>query len=971
MKNLIIGLLTVFSAAALILLVSPRDTETKYESRKVQMSQKAGFHGSVEWIHARRANGETGVVDLQDVENAKSQIASLRNKRSSLGISWTEIGPNNIGGRTRAIVIDKDNPDIMYASGVSGGLWKSTSGGSSWKQVKYSGDAETNDIPNLAIASMCQAANGDIYFGTGEGHYKGNGTGGRGIEGAGIWKSTDGEIFNRLSSTWSDSDSKQVFSYVNKLAADPNDANRIFAATNRGLRLTEDGGQTWINPVLSTSGLALNFTAGDVKISSDGNIVITTLNGQGYVSHDGGASGTFINISGSGSDQLGVAARHEFGIAPTDGNYIYCQASKVDGSLLNVYRSTDGGLTWSIIGPGGSDEFNPLGDQGTYDNVIAVFPDNKNEIILGGQLSVWKWSEDDGWRVRTFSVLDLEDIFYVHADQHEIKFHPNNPDIVYVGSDGGIHRSLDRGITWQTLNKNFNITQFYGIGYSPTNEVIGGTQDNGTLYMDPDQIITGGTEHHYIEVTGGDGGYSEISQLNPNVVFSTVYYGQLYRSEERGAPETSFPFYNLRLSTAVSPGNPDVGNNFITPIALWESFNDENSKDTIDVGFLSDVDAGTEILIASETAEDLYMNYTTTESYSEGDSIQVVDTYQSMLAVGFNGSVWATRDPVNFKKEPNWLPIAKGIGNVETLNWSEDGNHLFIANQGGELYRISNFHNAYEDSLMDADNSGYALTKTKIASFPRFITGIAIDPNNADNVLLTLGQFGYSDYIYYSTEATTATETTGAGTFSSKQGNLPQMPVYTGLIIWNDSDKVLIGTEYGIWGTDNISAVSPSWTDENNVAGENDAAADYVPVYMLRQQTKPNGWIAEINSDSGIRNHGHIWAGTHGRGIFKTTLYEGPVGIKPDPEITSEPLLELYPNPSSDYANINFSLNQATNVSVYVFDMQGKIVEHMKLDNLNAGNHHHSFSVQNLKSGIYIVKLDAGDYQKLSKIVVE
>ncbi len=966
MKNLIIGLLTVFSAAALILMVLPGDTETKYEGREVQMSQKAGFQGAVDWIHERRANGETGTVDLRDVEKAKAQIASVQNKRSALGISWSNIGPSNIGGRSRAIIIDKDNPDIMYASGVSGGLWKSTTAGGSWVQIKYSGDGETNDIPNLAIASMCQAANGDIYFGTGEGHYKGYGTGSRGIEGAGIWKSTDGETFTRISSTWSDAESKEIFIYVNKMAADPNDANRIFAATIKGLRLTEDGGGNWVNPVTLTSGTPINFSAGDVKISTDGNIVITTLNGLAYVSHDAGAVGTFTKVSGNGETQIGIAARLEFGIAPSDGNYIYCQASKSDGTLLNIYRSTDGGLNWSIIGPGGSDEFNPLGDQGTYDNVIAVFPDNKNEIILGGQLSIWKWAEDDGWRVRTFSSLDLNSLYYVHADQHEIKFHPTNPDIVYVGSDGGIHRSLNRGITWQTLNKNFNVTQFYGIGFSPTNEVIGGTQDNGTLYLDPDQIISGGTQYPYAEVTGGDGGYADISQLNPNVVFSTIYYGQLFRSEERGAAETAFPFYNVRLSIAVAPGNPASGNNFITPIALWESFNDENSKDTIDIGFLSDVESGTDLLIASETADDLYMNYTTDQNYSEGDSIKAVDIYQAALAVGFNGSVWGTRDPVNFKVAPNWVPVAQSIGNVETLNWSEDGNHLYIANQNGELFRVSNFNNAYTDSLMDVqDTTACVLTKARIARFSgHFITGIAIDPNNADNVLVTLGEYGNSDYVFYSTEATTATETSGLGTFSSKQGDLPQMPTYTGLIIWEDGNKVLVGTEYGIWGTDNISAANPSWTDENN-------GADYVPVYMLRQQTHPNGWIDETNRDSGIRNHGHIWAGTHGRGIFKTTDFQGPVGIKPDAEITSESLLELYPNPSTDFANINFSLNNPANVSIYVFDMQGRIVKHMKLDQLNAGNHHHEFSVQNLKAGIYVVKLDAGEYQKLSKIVVK
>jgi hypothetical protein len=927
------------------------------------LTEKAGFHGAVNWTHNRRANQLTGTVDIKDVEKAQAQISAIRNQKNGMGIEWEHMGPTNIGGRTRAIVIDKDNPNVMYVGGVAGGLWKSTTGGLSWTQIRYQVDNESG-IPNLAIASMCQAPNGDIYFGTGEGHYRGFGTGKRGMEGAGIWKSTDGETFTRLASTWADAESKDVFSFVNKMAADPTNANRIFAATVRGLRLSEDGGQTWINPVSTTSGVPVTFSAGDVKVSSDGTIVITSLNGQGYVSHSSGADGTFTKISGSGENQLATGARLEFGIAPSDKNYIYCQASKSDGSLLNIYRSTDGGNNWTIIGPGGSDEFNPLGDQGTYDNVIAVFPDNKNEIVVGGQLSVWKWSEADGWSLRTISG-PITSPYYVHADQHEIVFHPENPSIVFVGSDGGIHRSLDRGLTWQTLNKYLNITQFYGIGFSPTNELIGGTQDNGTLYMDPDQIVSGGTSHHYVEVSSGDGGYAEISQLNPNIVFSTVYYGTLYRSEERGAENTISMPYNNRLFSAVAPGDPASGNNFVTPIALWESFYDINSTDTIvfPIGF--NVPADTSFLIESDNVEGQYMNFTPETAMSEGDTIRIIDHYQAALAVGFNGSVWATRDPLNFKIIPNWVPVADTIGNVETLTWSEDGNHLFFANQGGELYRISNFNNAYTDSLMDCERESYVLTTTRIARFSgRIITGIAVDPNNADNVLITLGNYGNTDFVYYSSEATTATETSSAGTFESKQGDLPEMPAYSAVIVWNDYKKVLVGTEYGIWGTTDITAANPSWTDENN-------GADYAQVYMIRQQTKSNGWVEESNRDSGVRNHGYIWAGTHGRGIFRTSMFEGPVGIEPEHEVLSGNQLVLYPNPSNEMTNLSFNMNKGGDASIYIFDMQGRIVKHERLNDLYPGAHNHTINVSSFSKGMYIVKLNVNNESFISRIIVE
>lgn len=962
-------MLAIVSTGALLWIVLPSDTESQYIARESKIGEKKGFRGSVEWTNQRRVNQETGIVDAKDIVKAHSQISALKSSKASLGLDWKNMGPTNIGGRTRALLIDNNDATIMYAGGVSGGLWKSTTSGGSWTQINYTGDSETNDIPNLAIASICQTIDGDIYFGTGEGHYKGTGEGSRGIEGAGIWKSTDGETFTRISSTWNDATSKETFSYVNKLAADPNNNNRIFAATIKGIRLTEDGGETWTNPVTTPSGVPITSSCGNIKISTDGDVLIADLNKYGYLSHEGGAIGTWENISGSGDNQLGVGARLEFAIAPSDPNYIYCQAAKgSDGSLLNVYRSTDGGYNWDIIGYGGSEEFNPLGEQGTYDNTIAVFPDNKNEIILGGQFSIWKWSNTEGWHVRTFWSLDPSNVLYVHADQHEIIFDPNDSNIVYVGSDGGIHRSLNRGITWQTLNKNYNVTQFYGIGYSPTNELIGGTQDNGTVYMDPDVAVTGGTQHHYTEVTGGDGGTTAISQLNPNIIFSTIYFGQLFRSEERGAEETMVSFYSTRLSAAVSPGDEESGNNFITPIALWESFNDVNSLDTIKYVNSSNIPLGTEILVESESVSDRYIDYTTTQSYVEGDTILVVDTYQAMLAVGFNGSVWITREPLNFKQDPAvWFPVADTIGKVETLAWSKDGNNLYFANTSGVVYRVSGFNNAYTDSTIDCSvESSCVLTTTKIAQFNgRFVTDVAVDPSNADNVIVTLGQFGNSDYVYYSSEGTTATETSGLGTFTSIQGNLPQMPVYTAVVVWNDSNKIIVGTEYGVFATENISANSTTWTDENN-------NFDYVPVYDLQQQTFPNGWISEINKPSGIRNHGYIWAGTHGRGIFQCSTFEGPVGIKQNEEIATDDMnINLFPNPATDIATINFELDVHSNVSVMIFDMQGRMVNNFNYDNLSAGSHNKTISVSNMKHGTYIVKLVSNNNEQYSKIVVE
>ncbi|MEZ5045447.1 MAG: sialidase family protein [Chitinophagaceae bacterium] len=110
---------------------------------------------------------------------------------------WEERGPNNIGGRTRALIYDKNIPNKLFMGGSSGGLWTSTNNGNTWSKVE-----NTDMTSAISICSITQAANGDIYYGTGEGHYSSTGNFGGGQLGEGIWKSTDGGVsFTHLNST--------------------------------------------------------------------------------------------------------------------------------------------------------------------------------------------------------------------------------------------------------------------------------------------------------------------------------------------------------------------------------------------------------------------------------------------------------------------------------------------------------------------------------------------------------------------------------------------------------------------------------------------------------------------------------------------------------------------------------------------------------------------------------------------------
>lgn len=984
MRKLIFGLLVtvlvVFGSIFFIKTIS--EVEQKYTPRSTEQStvHKPTVEGAAQWLAERRANLETGEVDIRDVNRAMQQIAELRRTKGGIGLQWEYMGPDNTGGRTRAILIDPENPNIIYAGGVSGGLWKSETAGGSWRQIIYEGDEYTDGIPNLNISNICMTVNGDIYFGTGEGFYKGQGTGTRGFDGAGIWKSTDGENFYRLPSTWSES-GNNTFNFVQKLAAHPTIPDKVFAASNRGLQITEDGGETWYNPVLNVAQQPINDFAGDVKLCSNGEVVITKVGAHVYVSHEGGKTGTFERVSGTGDGQIPTAARTEFAIAPSNANYIYAQSSQANGQLQNVYRSRDGGYTWDIIGPGGSIEFNPLGDQGTFNNTIHVYPDDKDRLILGGQYSLWTWGKTEGWNTRTFWNLPKNNVRYVHADQHEIRFHPTNPDIIYVGSDGGISRSLDGGITWHNRNKFYGITQFYAIGFGPRGSIIGGTQDNGTLYWDYKKPPTQGTRYEYQEVAGGDGGKSEISQINPDFLFATIYFGNLYRTEHRGEQQM-VPFYNSRLLNNVSVGNQADGHPFITPIALWESFYDENSIDYVHYSPTFDIEAGAVIQVESNISG-IFYDYELTEDITPEDTITVHDTYQSRLAVGFRGSVWMTSKPMNLREPANWLPVLNFEDNgsdtywvAQHMDWSADGDILYVAANsvsggflsGSALYRIKGFNQHRADTTRDFVRDSYALEHAMIARFNnRIITGIAIDPEFAGNVVVTLGNYGATNFVYHSTSANVdPAVSSGHGNFVSKQGNLPQMPVYDALILWNDSKKVIVGTEFGVYSTTDITAANPSWYDENETF-------DYVATYHLRQQYHRNGWIHEINRDSGVRNHGHVWAGTHGRGIFRTKQFAGPVNIEP---ITVEDRIEqsnisTFPNPAVDNVNLVITLENSADVQIQIFDLQGKVVRGLQYGNLPKGKSTKQVNISDFNAGVYVVRMRADNEMHTTRFIVQ
>jgi len=308
------------------------------------------------------------------------------------------------------------------------------------------------------------------------------------------------------------------------------------------------------------------------------------------------------------------------------------------------------------------------------------------------------------------------------------------------------------------------------------------------------------------------------------------------------------------------------------------------------------------------------------------------------------------------------------------MAYSNDGNVLFLA-AGSTVYRISGIlsikaGDASTDPGTPLPVPPPGIVSTTI-SIPgsQIVTGITVDANDANNVVVTLGNYGSTNYVYRSTNAL------GAATFTSIQNALPQMPVYDAVIDKTNPNLIIIGTEYGVYGTDNGLDPVPGnvvWTEENNGMAR-------VPTYMVSQQ-----WLNN-STCTGVINSGVIYIGTHGRGILKCNTFADtpatPVSIcnvggltgidKTLPGHNNLSALKVYPNPLlNGKGNISFNLDRGADVTIRIFDLRGKVVETIDMGKQTAGAHKVIIDSNSLSAGTYFVSLTAGKFRKAAKFVV-
>ena len=676
------------------------------------------------------------------------------NRNTDALMEWESTGAN-MGGRTRAVMFDPNDPDNkkVWAGGVTGGLWYTndiTNTTENWIPI---GDFWSN----LAISCIAYDPNNTqtYYVGTGEAQtartiYRAS----SGI-GAGIFTTDDG------GQTWGLMPSTSEFDYITDIAVkDENGTSVIYACVASGYYMGEqhlsepsdgvfrsdEGGETWeqVLPVIEGTSSGKPYTPADIEITSSGRIFVGTMEnidgdgGATILYSDSGLPGSwtvynYYNDLISNESYYKIPARTLIASSPSDPNVVYAQFAAGYNNGFVYYRgrymakSGDGGENWSQINI-------PNEDWSTlawHAFVLKVDPVHPNIVYTGG-LDLYRsstggnsWSRISDWVLMYYGGGDE----YVHADQHSINFQPGSSTTAVFSCDGGVFLTNTANLSQPVFierNQGYNTLQFYTGCIKPTSfsqHFIGGLQDNGTLLhtgepLDIDDMID-----------GGDGAFCFWDENQANIYITSVYNNS-YTSWSGGSQADNF---GGSSGTFISPADYDYNENILYSNAV--SFFGGNSN---------------KLLRASEIPFNVVTNMIN-------------------LGTGINVPFSA----ISYSKY--------SVAGTSTL---------FVGSSAGHLYKVTNAQSSSETAEIGS------------SAFPTAnISCIAIGEDE-DNLLVTFSNYGVSS-VWLTTD--------GGENWIEKETNLPDMPIRWAIFHPENNGQVLLATEIGIWWTNMLNEINTYW----------------------------------------------------------------------------------------------------------------------------------------------------------------
>jgi hypothetical protein len=894
-----------------------RSAESPHASKEMKDSRWSFFQRLLRDPATGEIPADIRQKELEYARTLPHSSYALYKGLAAASVAWQEAGPNDVGGRTRALVVDVANSNTILAGGVSGGIWKSTDNGASWV-------LKNSPTHSLSVTSLAQdtraGSTGTWYYATGE--FVGNSASDRGymavFRGTGIYKSTDnGESWNvlptteALPTTWN-----SAYNYVSRIVVSPTTGSVYAASNGSGIFRSTDGGS---NFSLVLGGPNDHYYC-DVAVTSAGTLV-ASLSEYGYNTNPAWNPGIYRSTN-NGDNWSNITpttfpAAHERTVvatAPSDADVVYTLTNtgalvggKEDIRFHKITISSGASVDRSANLPdyGGTGNFNT---QGNYNMVVAVKPDDPNFVILGvtnlfrstdgfattPSDEYYTWIGGYHWDSNKWMYPNQ------HADQHVIAFDPADPKKMWCGHDGGLSYTTDittvstsaTDFPWVDKNKGYNVTQFYTVAIpdnAGNNRLMGGTQDNGTPFFIRTTTTTASTD-----ISTGDGAYAYFgdsyaytsSQLGR--VLRLSYYGN-------GNPQIASNWSDITPTAAanqlfINPFAVDPSNEnymyYMTQTGIWRN---SQLNNTTDIPFYTN---------GTNYGWSLLSNLTVPAGYSI--TTLAVSRQNSASVLYYGASPDAGTDPARIYR----------LGNATSAT-------------DGEVECI----------LPASSNGGY-------------VHHIAINPANADEILVVLSNYRIVG-LYHSSD--------GGQNFTAVEGNLvgtsnngPSLRSAT-ILPLTATTIYFLGTSTGVYSTNLLDGSSTIWSQDG---------ADEIGNVVVED-------ITSRTSDYKVA------AGTHGRGIFIATYSPSGVGDENSDKLPDAFLLsQNYPNPFNPATTIEYVLPAAQHVVLKVYDMLGKEVDQIVNADEPAGAHKIQYQPQSLASGVYVYMINAGPYHDAKKFVL-
>ncbi|MCL2510708.1 MAG: T9SS type A sorting domain-containing protein [Bacteroidales bacterium] len=936
-------------------------------------------------------------------------------KRGSTNLFWDSHGPIDRSGLITSVVHNSSDSKIVYVGAAHNGVWKSTDGTAIWNQIPVENDK------NLYVTCLAldEAANA-VYAGTG-GEFAGQG----------IYRAEGNGALKLMPGT-------EGWGTIYKIAVS---GNRVYAATHSGLMCYSGGAWKVCTGTDATGGsVTLNRPVKDISINKSGLIIIAGTNSKNYLIDcyisKTGAPDDFedpeVDKELLAKDKLsGNAFNISVTTSPVNDNVLYVVASRdfgqnFEGKVYRAFISEDKGNTWEVIleGFASTSFIDPLEGNGKNLNTVYADPIDPYTIYIVSR-NIWKGTRhsghfDFGLSAISYSIgLPESHPLYLHSNIRALDFFWAYGDLVrgaYVATDGGVYRvSMEitphSYLTWAYPAHRFlPIGSYNFIGTNGKNTVLGtptlGVQAMDTLRNFPTSAryiwdIEPGTSQYLSE---GRGGACAVSSINEDFYIysqSFLYIGSNNQLVSTGSVfrrtvDNGITFQPLR--SLAEPGTFNANTiewfsgtmlgsiTYDVPIAMWESFDFDNTPDT--VWFKADNEKnfidGDQTIFAPSKNAGYPIAYPAPAGFASGDSIQVPDPVQNKFFIGLGNKIFMTREALDFSKTRDtdipikWFELATlNVADLATaFALSDDANTLYVGTVTGKVFCFTNLRQVYDEASLKLVKQGLIYTFTG-----RSVHAMSVDPTDSNHLVVVLKDDGNNVYETFDGEYIEEEEeeeeeegddddgdgdkgTKDGSTFTLISNGLPNT-VYSVLFPKGaQTGTLLVGTELGLWMRENGS----TWTESSNGIGK-------VPVTVLTQVNTYRPGVRGVpyfdvdankmmrqNFPNNISSYLTIYAGTYGSGIFTSSQYVGIQPIEPtDPKESNS--LVVTPNPVNDMATINLDMTKGR-ATIQIFNVDGRLVNEQVANSSVA-----TINFKNYASGTYIIQVNQGGVVKSAKVI--